>query len=79
MPVITIIQSPDWKSVVSISLVKLNGKGSLQDIYTMVERVAPDKILKNKHYQAKIRQNFKSILSGLKRVFIHYLTKNINK
>jgi len=56
MPVITITQSPDWKSVVTISLIKLNGKGSLNDIYEMVERIAPDKLKHNNHYQAKVRQ-----------------------
>jgi hypothetical protein len=56
MPIITIIQSPDWKSVVQISLIKLNGTGALKDIYDMVERVAPDRIVKNQFYKEKIRQ-----------------------
>lgn len=67
MPVITITQSPDWKSVVSISLIKLNGKGSLQDIYTMVERIAPDKIKVNQHYQAKIRQKLQKYFIRVER------------
>lgn len=56
MPIITVTKSPDWRSVVSISLIRLNGKGSLKDIYKMVEVIAPDKIEKNQHYEAKIRQ-----------------------
>lgn len=56
MPIITITQSPSWKNVVSISMIKLNRSGSLNDIYSMVERIAPDKVLKNKHYKEKIRQ-----------------------
>lgn len=67
MPVITIIQSPDWKSVVSISLIKLNGKGSLQDIYQMVERIAPDKLKKNNHYQAKVRQKLQKYFVRIER------------
>lgn len=67
MPVITITQSPDWRSVVSISLIRLNGKGSLQDIYEMVERVAPDKLLKNQHYQAKIRQKLQKYFARVER------------
>lgn len=67
MPIISIIQSPDWKSVVSISLVKLNGKGSLQDIYTIVERIAPDKIIKNRNYQAKIRQKLQKYFVRIER------------
>jgi hypothetical protein len=55
-PVIIIGISPSWKDVVKISLGRLNGKGSLQEIYDVVEQVAPDKIRKNKHFQAKIRQ-----------------------
>lgn len=67
MPMITIIQSPDWKSVVSISLIKLNGSGSLKDIYTMVERIAPDKIKKNPHYQEKIRQKLQKYFVRVER------------
>lgn len=67
MPMITVIQSPDWKSVVTISLIKLNGKGSLKDIYTMVERVAPDKIIKNPHYQEKIRQKLQKYFLRVER------------
>jgi hypothetical protein len=67
MPVITITQSPDWRSVVSISLIKLNGKGSLKDIYSMVERVAPDKVKKNQNYQAKIRQKLQKYFLRVER------------
>lgn len=67
MPVITITQSPDWKSVVSISLIKLNGKGSLSAIYEMVERVAPDKLKHNNHYQAKVRQKLQKYFSRVER------------
>lgn len=56
IPVITVTQSPDWRSVVSISLINLNNEASLSEIYKMVERVAPDKVAKNKHYKEKIRQ-----------------------
>lgn len=67
MPVITITQSPDWKSVVTISLIKLNGKASLNDIYEMVERIAPDKLKNNNHYQAKVRQKLQKYFLRVER------------
>lgn len=56
VPVITIKNSPSWRSVVSISLIRLNGKAKLQDIYDAVEVVASDKIERNKNFKAKVRQ-----------------------
>lgn len=68
VPVITIKNSPSWRSVVSISLIRLNGKGSLQDIYDAVEIIASDKIARNKHFKEKVRQTlqrkFKRIGKG---------------
>lgn len=67
IPVITIEKSPDWKSVVSISLIQLNGKGSLKDIYKMAEIIAPDKTIRNKNYQAKIRQKLQKYFNPVDR------------
>lgn len=69
VPVITITKSPDWRSVVSISLIQLNGTGTLRDIYAMVERVAPDKTAKNPNYHAKIRQKLQKYFKRLDRGF----------
>lgn len=56
VPMIIVGVSPSWKSVVRIVINRLNGTGSLQQIYDMVEQVAPDKIQKNSFYKEKIRQ-----------------------
>lgn len=64
-PMITIQTSPDWRSVVNISLIKLNGAARLSDIYEMVERIAPDKIKRNSHYQAKIRQKLQKYFTRI--------------
>lgn len=67
MPVMVITKSPSWKSVVSISLIKLNGSASINQIYAMVERVAPDKVVKNANYQAKIRQKLQKYFVRVER------------
>lgn len=48
--------SPGWKAVVEIAMKRLSGEAPLNAIYDMVERIAPDKTLKNKFYKEKIRQ-----------------------
>jgi uncharacterized protein YlzI (FlbEa/FlbD family) len=67
MPVITIQQSPDWRSVVSITMIHLNGKATLSEIYEVVERIAPDKIAKNKHYKEKVRQKLQKYFQRVQR------------
>lgn len=44
-----------WKWIVKTVLVRVN-EGSLKTIYKEVERMAPERVIKNKHYKAKIRQ-----------------------
>jgi hypothetical protein len=56
VPVIVVGISPSWKSVVSIALSRLNGTGSLNEIYDLVEQIAPDKVANNVSYREKIRQ-----------------------
>jgi hypothetical protein len=67
-PLIVIAISPSWKKVVGIALNRLSGQASTQQVYDLVERLAPDKIEKNEHYKAKIRQvlqeNFTRIRKG---------------
>jgi hypothetical protein len=69
VPVIIVGISPSWKSVVSISLTRLNGSAHLDEIYDLVERIAPDKINKNSFYKEKVRQvlqqNFERIGKGI--------------
>lgn len=53
--IIVVGVSPTWISIVSIAF-KNHGDNSLQPIYEMVERIAPDKVAQNKHWKEKIRQ-----------------------
>lgn len=55
-PILLVGFSPSWKSVVNIAFTKLSSTAALADIYKIVSIVAPDKIVKNKHFEAKIRQ-----------------------
>ncbi len=59
-PVIVVGISPTWFSVVSIA-VKNFGDQELQPIYDMVERMAPEKIDRNRHWKEKIRQQVQVI------------------
>lgn len=53
---IVVTNSPSWKKVVYIALIKLGSKADVSQIYEMVEAIAPDKTEKNIHYKEKIRQ-----------------------
>lgn len=64
VPVVVVGVSPSWFSVVSIA-VKSYGNDSLQPIYDMVERIAPDKVAKNRHWKEKIRQQVYRIKSKI--------------
>lgn len=55
-PVIVVGINRSWKTVISITLTKLNGEGELQTIYSLVERIAPEKVRGNNNYRAKVRQ-----------------------
>lgn len=55
-PIIVVGISPTWKEVVRISIGRLSGEGSLQEIYDLVEMIAPDKIKNNSDFKAKVRQ-----------------------
>ncbi len=45
-----------WRAVVKWSLQKLGGKATLKELYEAVVEEAPDRIRRNKHWQAKVRQ-----------------------
>lgn len=55
-PIIVVGISPSWFSVVKIALKQTNNTRELKIIYDLVERIAPDKVAKNRNYKAKIRQ-----------------------
>jgi hypothetical protein len=67
VPVMVIAISPSWKNVITIALTRLNGSGHVQQVYDMVERIAPDKIARNKNYKEKIRQKLQSCFTKMKR------------
>ena len=60
--------SPSWKNVVDIALTRLRGTAELKRIYDLVSVIAPDKLRRNKHYHAKVRQvlqqHFKRVKKG---------------
>ncbi|MFN8296767.1 MAG: DNA N-6-adenine-methyltransferase [Chitinophagales bacterium] len=68
-PVVVVGISPSWKCVVEIAFVRLNGKANLQQIYDLVERIAPDKLESNKHHKEKIRQTLQSNFSRISKGF----------
>lgn len=61
-PMIVVGISPTWFSVVTIA-VKHCGHDELAPVYDMVERMAPDKIEKNQHWKAKVRQQIQIVRS----------------
>lgn len=55
-PLVVVNFSSTWKVTVDICITRLNGKAELAAIYKMVEEYAPEKVEKNQHYKAKVRQ-----------------------
>lgn len=56
VPVVIITVSPSWKSVVTMAINRTSGEAMVQEIYELVERIAPDKVSKNKNWKPKVRQ-----------------------
>jgi hypothetical protein len=56
-----------WKSVVKTVFIRLNRPADLNEIYAEVEKIAPEKVAKNKHFQAKIRQTVQMHFQKIKR------------
>lgn len=54
--VIVVGSSGTWRSVITRSIDRLNGEGHVQDIYEIVELLAPDKTKKNGNWKEKVRQ-----------------------
>lgn len=59
-PLIIVGVSPSWVSVVTIAVNNF-GDTELKPVYEMVERIAPDKVSKNQHWKAKVRQSIQII------------------
>ena len=45
-----------WNVIVKYALMTLRGEGELKDIYSVVERSAPEKVKGNPHWEEKVRQ-----------------------
>jgi|SRR5579859_1199516 len=68
-PIIIVGISPSWKSVVSIALDRAHGEAAMQEIYDLVESIAPDKCEKNGNWKPKVRQqlqeHFQRVCKGV--------------
>lgn len=60
-------QAVTWRSLVRMALMKSGGTATVSDIYQEVEKSAGDKLLTNKHWQAKVRQNLQLYFEQVKR------------
>jgi len=56
-----------WRAAIRIALMKLDGKGTLKEIYEEVEKIAKDLIEKNQHWKAKIRQQLQIYFTSVER------------
>jgi hypothetical protein len=45
-----------WVNVVKMALISAGGKASLGDLYTQIERAAPERLATNQHWREKVRQ-----------------------
>jgi hypothetical protein len=77
IPLIVVAVSPSWRKVVSIALNRLNGQACLQQVYDLVEMIAPDKTEKNQHYKAKVRQVLQEHFTRISKGYYISLTTNI--
>ena len=55
-PVVVVGISPTWRSVVTLAVSRAGGEVNLQEVYDLVEQIAPEKTERNQHYKAKVRQ-----------------------
>lgn len=55
-PVIVVGISPSWFSVVSIAIRNTGSDEDLKPIYDIIERMAPEKVIANRHWREKVRQ-----------------------
>jgi len=45
-----------WKSVIKTVFIRLNRPAELNELYCEVIKIAPEKVARNKHFKAKVRQ-----------------------
>ena len=56
-----------WKNIIKIALMQLEGQAPLTDIYLEVSRIAPERIIKNQNYRAKVRQTLQQHFNHVER------------
>ncbi len=79
VPVVVVISSPSWKSVVTIAVKRLNGTASVKQVYDLVEVIAPDKTQKNKNFKEKIRQQLQIHFTRIGRGYYSFSNPNISQ
>jgi hypothetical protein len=58
--------SSTWRSLIRLVMMEL-GQASLSDIYQKVEAIAGDRIARNQHWKAKVRQSLQRYHSQVER------------
>lgn len=66
-PVILVGVDRTWRTVVSMTMERLDGVATLDAIYTVVENLAPEKVRRNDHYKAKVRQTLQLFFTKIKK------------
>lgn len=56
-----------WQLVIKAIFIRLNRPASLDELYNEVERVAPEKVERNQHFKAKVRQVVQQYFNQVKR------------
>lgn len=74
IPVVVVGVSPSWSAVVRIAVNRLNGVAAVNDVYGMVELIAPDKVKRNKHYKEKVRQKLQEGFDRVSKGFYRRVT-----
>lgn len=68
------LSNASWRAVVEWALRKLNGKASLEEIYTLISEGAQPKTLANPHWKEKVRQILQKIAVNVERGVWAYRT-----
>lgn len=63
---VLILWDRSWREAVRSAMIKLNGRADLNKIYEVVEVMFPEKLKRNKHHKAKIRQVLQSYFVRVK-------------
>ena len=56
-----------WKSIISVAFNRIGSEATLNQVYKVIEQIAPEKISKNKHYKEKIRQTLQHHFSRVRK------------